>query len=210
MECAQSFVIDNSAYTQWKAGAGSVDFDGYMDWVRTIYRHPGFDWALIPDVIDGSVEENARLVHLWVRCGPKFKGVPVWHLHEPLEWLEWLVSNFETVAFGSSGQWATPGTPAWWIRIAEAMAVACDSQGRPKCDLHGLRMLDSDIVERIPFKSGDSTNAAVNSGSIGRFGTYVPPTAAQRAAVIAERIEVHNSPAIWTPVGVQQNMELLG
>lgn len=43
----------------------------------------------------------------------------------------------------------------------------------------------------------DSTSAAVNGGSISRFGMYAPPTAGQRANVIADRIESHNSSPIW-------------
>jgi hypothetical protein len=81
--------------------------------------------------------------------------------------------------------------------MANALAVACDAKGRPRCRLHGLRMLDPDIFTRIPFSSADSTNAAVNSGSLSRFGSYLPPTASQRASVIADRIEVHNSAAVW-------------
>lgn len=132
-------------------------------------------------------------------AAPRFKGVPVWHLHEPLEYLEWLVAHFETVAFGSSGAWSQPNSPAWWIRMADAMRVACDAQGRPRCQLHGLRMLDPDVFTRLPFRSCDSTNAAVNCGALSRFGMYAPPTASQRAAVIAEIIEVQNSPAVWMP-----------
>ena len=204
MECCQSFALDNSAFTHWKAGNGRVDCDAYMEWVSGIYRHPGFDWCLIPDAIDGDAEENSRLVRDWVRCAPKFKGVPVWHLHEPLEYLEWLVANFQTVAIGSSGQWRTPGTADWWQRMEQARGVICDSHNRPLCKLHGLRMLDPEIFTRIPFASADSTNAGVNSGSIVRFGMYVPPTAAQRAEVIAERIERNNSPAVWLPIGEQE------
>ena len=36
-----------------------------------------------------------------------------------------------------------------------------------------------------------------------RFGAYTPPTAAQRAAVIADRIEAHNSAPIWTRQALQ-------
>lgn len=77
------------------------------------------------------------------------------------------------------------------------MASICDDRGRPSCRLHGLRMLDPAIFSRLPFASADSTNAAVNGGSISRFGMYVPPTAGQRAEVIASRIEAHNSAAAW-------------
>jgi hypothetical protein len=197
LEFCQSFVLDNGAFSHWKKGKGQIDFDAYLEWCSSLCRHPGFDWALIPDVIDGTEEQNVELVNKWCRTGTRVKGVPVWHLHESLEYLEWLVDSFEIVALGSSGQWASPGTGSWWNRMAQAMAVICDDHGRPKCKLHGLRMLDPEIFTRLPLTSADSTNAAVNAGSISRFGMYTPATSSQRAAVIAERIEAHNSAAVW-------------
>jgi hypothetical protein len=77
------------------------------------------------------------------------------------------------------------------------MNAICDDKGRPICKLHGLRMLDPDIFTKLPLSSADSTNAAVNSGSLSRFGSYLPPTAAQRAEVIAERIEANNSAPVF-------------
>lgn len=206
IDVCESFIVDNSAFTFWQSGGGAVDFDAYFEWVRSIYRAPGFDWCLIPDVIDGDAEaeQNAALVHKWIRCAGRVRGVPVWHLHEPLEYLEYLVANFETVALGSSGTWRTPGAANWWVRMGEALRVACDAQGRPRCQLHGLRMLDPDIFTRVPFRSCDSTNAAVNNGALSRFGMYVPPTAAQRAAVIAAIIEAQNSPPVWCPTNGEQ------
>lgn len=197
LDFCQSFVLDNGAFTHWKQGKGEIDFDAYWEWVHSLHRHPGFDWCLIPDIIDGTEADNVDWVMRWVRIGGRAKGVPVWHMHESLEWLEYLVGNFQTVAIGSSGHWKTPGTSAWWKRISNAMRIICDDKGRPKCKLHGLRMLDPEIFTRLPLSSADSTNAAVNSGSLSRFGMYTPPTSAQRAAVIAERIESNNSSAIW-------------
>jgi len=77
------------------------------------------------------------------------------------------------------------------------MDAICDDQGRPVCRLHGLRMLDPAIFQSLPLASADSTNAAVNGGSISRFGMYTPPSAGQRASVIADRIEAHTSSPIW-------------
>lgn len=196
MECCQSFALDNGAFTLWKKG-GKVDVVAYHAWVHSIAGHPGVDFCIIPDVIDGTEQENVDLVTLWLRMGSRVKCVPVWHLHESLEWLDYLVSHFQLVAIGSSGQWSQPGTRQWWVRMGQAMAVACDKDGRPRTKLHGLRMLDPAIFTRLPFASADSTNAAVNGGSVARFGMYVPPTAAQRAEVIAERIESNNSAHLW-------------
>lgn len=192
-DACQSFVFDNGAFTVWKQG-GQLDVEGYVQWVDDWHRHPGFDWALIPDVIDGDEAANDRLLEEWPSHLP---GVPVWHLHESIERLQRLAEKWRTVALGSSGQWASPGTDSWWKRIGDAMNAICDDQGRPACRLHGLRMLDPAIFSRLPFASADSTNAAVNGGSVGRFGMYVPPTAGQRAEVIASRIEAHNSAAVW-------------
>lgn len=86
------------------------------------------------------------------------------------------------------------------------MNELCDDEGRPPCRLHGLRMLDPQVFSRLPLASADSTNAAVNSGSLDRFGSYVPPTASQRAAVIAERIEAHNSAAGWLRRPIQEDL----
>lgn len=196
-ETCQSFVFDNGAFSVWRQG-GQLDVDGYLRWVDDWHRHPGFDWALIPDVIDGNEEANDLLLEQWPAHLP---GVPVWHLHESLERLVRLASTWRTVAFGSSGQWSSPGTAPWWTRISAAMEAICDEQGRPRCRLHGLRMLDPAIFSRLPLASADSTNAAVNGGSVNRFGSYVPPTAGQRAAVIADRIETHNSAPLWLRSG---------
>ena len=93
--------------------------------------------------------------------------------------------------------------------MGAAMDAICDDQGRPLCRLHGLRMLDPDIFTRLPLASADSTNAAVNCGAVNRFGMYLPPTAAQRAAVIADRIEMHNSAPVWVREMQQTAINLL-
>lgn len=196
-DVCQSFVFDNGAYSVWKRGE-ILDVDGYIAWCDVWYRHPGFDWALIPDSIEGTEADNDALLSGWPRYLP---GVPVWHLHESLDRLDRLVSEWRTVALGSSGQWATPGTTEWWARMAVAMAVACDELGRPRARLHGLRMLNPKVFSLLPLASADSTNATMNCGAKERFGMYLPPTSAQRAAVIAERIEVNNSAATWAVAG---------
>jgi hypothetical protein len=197
LEFSQTFCLDNGAYSHWKAGHGKIDFDEYLLWAQSLRKHPAFDWALIPDIIDGSEQDNLDWVLKWIRSGTKAKGVPVWHLHESLDYLEWLVNGFDIVALGSSGDYKTPGTKKWWKRMSEAMSVACFDSGKPKCKLHGLRMLDPEIFSRLPLSSADSTNAAVNCNRLARFGMYTPATSSQRAAVIADRVEKHNSSEIF-------------
>lgn len=194
MECCQTFCLDNGAFSFWKSGT-PVDWDKYMEWVLGLSRHPNFDFWLIPDVIDGTEDDNWRLMFKYGRLAPY--GVPVYHFHESLEYLEKLVANYPRIALGSSAQWATVGTDSWWARMTEIMDVCTDENGLPKSKLHGLRMLDPEIFSKLPLSSADSTNAVQNAKSNDRFGMYRPPTAAQRAAVIADRIEVHNCAPVW-------------
>ncbi|MBB3193965.1 hypothetical protein [Roseateles terrae] len=201
-EACQSFCFDNGAFSVWKRGE-KLDVDGYVRWTDEWHKHPGFDWALIPDVIEASEAENDALLRDWPMHLP---GVPVWHMHESVERLARLCADYRTVALGSSGRWAAPGTSEWWQRMTVAMDAICDDGGRPAARLHGLRMLDPAIFTQLPLSSADSTNAAVNCGSLDRFGMYPAPTASQRAAVIAERIEHHSSAAVWRRAPIQDDI----
>lgn len=209
-EIAQSFALDNGAFSAWTAGR-SPDWCAYADWVQQWRQHPGYDWHVIPDVIDGDERANDELLEAWplVRFAD---AVPVWHLHESLERLQRLATRFHRVALGSSGQYATVGVANWWQRMAEAMEAVCDEDGRPRCKLHGLRMLDPTVFSHLPLASADSTNVARNIGLDGAWrGTYTPATKEQRAMVMIDRIEAHASAARWCgSAGVQRNMELLG
>lgn len=191
-EVCQSFCVDNGAFTAWKQGTPVEDWTKYYDFCNAWHQHPGFDWAIIPDVIDGTEADNDSLLDEWPG---HIEGVPVWHMHESLDRLNRLAS-WPRIAIGSSGEWPTPGTRRWWERMAEAMDVLC-VDGRPRCRIHGLRMLDPAIFHRLPLASADSTNAVRNSSSYSRFGMYVPPNASTRMSIIAERNEAHQSAALW-------------
>jgi len=194
-EVCQSFALDNGAFGAWRAGAPITDWSPYYAWASTWLAHPACDFAIIPDVIDGDEASNDRLVIQWPHG---LSGVPVWHLHESLERLEGLVNDWPRVALGSSGEWATPGTPAWWDRMGEAMAVACDLDGRPRAKLHGLRMLNPDVFQYLPLASADSVNVGRNVGMDGAWrGPYEPPTKGWRALVIAARVESINGSSRW-------------
>lgn len=191
--CCQSFAIDNGAFSAWKSGRPVQDWSGYYEWAAECKLIPSCDFAVVPDVIDGSEADNDALVAEWPL--PRWFGAPVWHMHESLERLERLASAWPRVCIGSSGEFATIGTAAWWGQIARAMRVACNDDGQPLVRLHGLRMLNPEVFSRLPFASADSTNIARNIGIDQAWrGTYAPPTKEARAAIMRTRIESHNAP----------------
>lgn len=212
LECAQSIAFDNGAYSAWMSGKPITDWKFYYEWIGELHRYPTFDFAVIPDVIDGDEAANDTLLEEWPwRIKAPHVGAPVWHLHESLERLQRLARNWPRICFGSSGEYAQIGTPKWWNRMAEAMNVVCDKQGLPICKLHGLRMLDPEIFTRFPFSSADSTNIARNIGIDSAWkGTYTPPTKEARAAIMRERIESHQALTFWNrkAVHIQKPFEL--
>lgn len=200
-EC-QSFCVDNGAFTAWKQDI-AIDWNDYYDFCDLWYRHPAFDWAIIPDVIDGSEEENDALLNEWPS---HIDGIPVWHMHESLDRLERLCRGWPRIALGSSGMFANVGDEKWWGRMSEAMDVACDSDGRPLTKFHGLRMLDPAIFKKLPLASADSTNVVRNANLIKRYGLYPSPNLSTRMISNAERIEIFQSAAVWA--GMESTSDL--
>lgn len=188
----------------------------YAAWVRTWEMHPGFDFAIVPDVIDGTEDDNAKMCARWLAERMRPAAV-VWHLHESFERLRYLIRCvqgrvYDRLCLGSSGQWATPGTEEWWRRMDEVRDIACDELGRPLVKMHGLRMLNPTIFSHVPLASADSCSVALNIGKDVKWsGTYQPLTEATRALVLAERVERHACAVTWSKRhGVQMNLELLG
>ena len=170
----------------------------------------------MPDVIDGDHVENEKMREAWastVDCDVWDKGVPVWHLSEPLELLDKLVDSYPRIAFGSSGEYSTIGNEPWWNRMSDAMDICCDQEGIARTKLHGLRMLDPTVFSHFPFSSADSTNVGRNCGMDGRWkGPYVSGLSNRtRAMVLMDRIESHASASTWnrTEHGYK-NFELIG
>lgn len=194
--CCQSWAGDNGAFSAWKAGEPVHDWSGFYVWAARCHKVPSCDFVVIPDVIDGNEADNDALLTEWPL--PRHFGAPVWHMHESLARLERLAADYPRVCLGSSGDFATVGNAAWWLRMGHAMGVVCDAEGAPLVRLHGLRMLNPKVFTRLPLASADSTNAARNIGIDSAWrGTYPPRTKEARAAVLRERIETDNAPAKW-------------
>lgn len=203
-ETARTFALDNGAFSLWMASDGApLEWDGYYRWVERWKNHPACDFAIIPDVIDGSEQDNDDLLAEWPFDDI---GTPVWHLHESLDRLWRLSRSFGCVALGSSGCYRNPGSLLWWDRMVSVMRTITDEHGHPIVKLHGLRMLSPALVKAIPFASADSTTVARNVNLDTKWkGSCAPSTKLGRALALRERIEQSHFSTRWHgPDGEQQ------
>lgn len=188
----QTFALDCGAFTAWKQGR-KVDWQEYYDWCAEWLHHPACDWAVIPDVIGGTEEENDALVARWPF--QRAHGVPVWHLNESPGRLVRLAAVWPRVALGSCDEWDVSNPGKCLQRLYDVLPAICPD-GQPVAKLHGLRMLNPQIVTAVPLASADSTNLAQNIGIDRNWasGAYPPATKEARAMVLRERIESRQSP----------------
>lgn len=193
-EIGQSVMLDNGAFPAWTRGK-ATDWPGYYAWCERWLEH-WTTWAVIPDVIDGSEQENDALIAEWP-FGTR--GAPVWHLHESLDRLLRLTAEWPLVCLGSSGAYADVGSPAWHRRMRWTMDCLC-GDGPPRCALHMLRGLNF-AGGPYPFASADSTNVARNhAGTNGGRARKSP-------AAMAAEIDARQCPPRWH---VQPRQEELG
>jgi hypothetical protein len=190
-EITQSFALDNGAFSLWKAKQ-PTNWPAYYAWVAEWRNHPGFDFAVVPDVIEGAEADNDALANAWPF--PKHQGAVVWHIDESITRLRRLAREWPRVCIGSSGEWDVSTPRRFLGRATQAIGAICDGADRPVCKLHGLRMLNPAIFTKLPLASADSTNVARNIGLDSAWkGTYQPQSKETRAHILVERIEAHNS-----------------
>lgn len=189
----QSFALDNGAFSFWRSKE-PVKWSRYYQWTEQWLSHPSCDWAVIPDVIEGSEEENDRLIAQWPHG---HRGVPVWHLNESLPRLERLAKEWPRVALGSSGEYDVSNPAKCLVRLHKAIKPICNAHGHPITKLHGLRMLNSEIFGKVPLASADSTNVARNIGIDSAWDhAHSPSTKEARGMLLAELVESRNAPGI--------------
>ena len=158
LESADSLGIDNGAFSRWKDGKASY-WPGFYAWLGRYYFNEKVKFFMIPDVIDGGEEDNDQLIKE-VPTMFKDKACPVWHLHESIDRLVRLASEWPRIAFGSSGEYQVIRTKQWHKRMEEAFNALDDAKLYPK--IHGLRMLDGRVLGNYPLTTADSTNLACN------------------------------------------------
>lgn len=153
-QIGQSVMLDNGAFSAWKAGK-PTNWPKYYDWCERWLSCPT-TWAVIPDVIDGGTQLQDALVREWpFGC----KGAPVWHMDEPIYRLERLADEWPRVCIGSTSEYAVVLSQAWERRMDEIWNLLGSKRFLP--NLHMLRGMQLSGM-RWPFGSVDSTDVARN------------------------------------------------
>lgn len=211
-EITQSFALDNGAFTFWKTGR-PIDWAGYYEFVEKWRHHPRFDFAIIPDVIDGGEKGNDELLDAWPHG--VVVGVPVWHMNESDERFIRLCRNYPRVAIGSCGEYDIKYPRKCVQRLKDVIRHVVNEDGYPITKIHMLRGLNQAVFKYLPFASADSTNVARNIGLDSAWkGTYQPQSKETRASILVERIESVNSASklvydpVFDRVSIQLAMEI--
>jgi hypothetical protein len=174
-------MMDNGAFTAYTKGK-PMDKPGFYAWCEEYLVHP--NWAVIPDVIGGSVEEQRKYMSDWPF--PKELSAPVWHLNLSLEWLQELADTYGRVCLGSSGEFWQIGTRKWEQRMDQAFEMLTKTR-RHLPWVHGMRMLGQSDG-RWPLASADSSNIARHHAELN-----LSPE------VMAQRIDAVQPQRKWKP-----------
>jgi hypothetical protein len=188
LQIGQSVMLDNGAFSTFTRGEQFI-MEDFFAWVEPMLGHP--HWAIVPDVIGGSMEDQKLRLKAWPF--PKELGAPVWHLGLPVEYLLELCDEWPRVCLGSSAEYWNVGGDKWCHRMDEAFNYLA-SKRRYLPWIHGLRMLGM-AGERWPLASADSTNIAQNFKK--------NSCCAERMAV---RLDSVQCPTAWNQIETQGNL----
>ena len=180
LQHGQSVMWDNGAFSAFTRGK-KFDEAGFSEWVAP--RLSPLNWAVVPDVIDGTVEQQREMLSRWPH--PREFSAPVWHMGLSIDWLLELADEWPRLCFGSTAAYWQVGSDAWARRADEAWNALARRGLRPW--VHMLRGL-SLCGDQWPFDSADSVNVARNFKD--------SSTCPER---MARRIDAIQCPIHWTP-----------
>lgn len=193
LEYCSGFILDNGAYSAWRRGE-EMNWDEYAQWVNKISTHPAYQFAILPDVINGTEAENDELLEQHQLP----YGVPVFHQGESFDRLERLAGNYPIIAISSVEKSIPSISFNSWINAVFQRLT--DDLGVPRVKVHGLRMLNPEIFTRYPFSSADSSYLGQTCADESKFtGSLRPISTEVRAAVLIDRVEAYQAPWRYAP-----------
>lgn len=190
----QVLILDNGAYSHWQAGGGSIDREKFWTWANEAQGRCDHAVAVIPDVIEGSEQDNLLECSWAVREGmadyPE-RCMAIWHLDDSIEQLKTFCRLFNFVGLGSCAEFDVQKNKAGYLaRLREASAVIdyVEMRYARRPWIHLMRGLGM-FPKAIRFESADSCNVAMN------HHRYRDSEGENRAQFIADRTwnKVHDA-----------------
>lgn len=194
-------ILDNGAFSHWRAGRGAIDRAAFWDWACAAQDRCPNAIAVIPDVIEGSTEDNLIEMSWALREGlaryPE-RTMSVWHMDECQDTLATHLKLCNFVAIGSCAEFDVQKNRAGYLTVLERVytsrRVIEATHGR--CPwIHLMRGLG--VFKDVAWvDSADSTNVARNHCRLA--DKYGDDRAAERARRIDGPIQ---AAAAAIPVG---------
>lgn len=169
---AGMMMLDNGAFSHWRAGKGKIDREAFFAWANEAQSQCDVAVAVIPDIIGGNEEENWLEAAHAVRGGSFGLGLSdyperlmfVWHMNDSIDQLTRACRLFNFVAIGSCAEYdIQKNRKAFLARLRHASAAIDYVE-----QVHGRRpwihlmRANGVIASAIRFDSSDSTNVARN------------------------------------------------
>ena len=168
----QILILDNGAFTAWRQGLtlDAAHWNGFYAWANEAMARCPQAVAVIPDVIEGSEQDNLQMIAQALRDDrlefPE-RSMAIWHMNESIDQLERLFRIFNFVGFGSCRQYDIArhsSNSPYSERVQEIWAFMQYWQAN-HCMLetpwiHMMRGLG--VLHKIGFDSADSCNIAIN------------------------------------------------
>ncbi len=183
-------ILDNGAFSHWRAGNGAIDRFEFWEWANEAQRRCPAAIAVIPDVIQGDEREN--LIEMSWALREELSEFPertmsIWHLDDSRDFLATQCKLCNFIGIGSTNEVDVQKHKDEYLRrirmVYETVrAIEAVHQRRPW--VHLMRGLG--IMDRCAWvDSGDSTNVARNhcreKAKVGAGD--------ERALIVANRIE---------------------
>ncbi|MFL6600777.1 MAG: hypothetical protein ACJ8R9_05545 [Steroidobacteraceae bacterium] len=185
-------LLDNGAFSRWKAGRGVIDREHFWLWANEAQELCELAIAVIPDVIGGAEDANWREASCAVRSS--LSAYPercmfIWHMNESFEGLARAARLFNFVGIGSCAQFDVQRYPERYrerLRHASAVLDYVELFHGRRPFVHLMRGLGV-LHQFTRFDSADSTNIARNH----HLARNEPRHVAALAARIEGRIRRH-------------------
>lgn len=158
--------LDSGAFSAWNMGA-VIDIDAYCEYIiknKDIFRVE--QGELMVSVLDGIGDPLKTWQQQDYMEKKGAKPLPCFHYGEPIEYLDWYLSNYQYITIGGLVGKSKPDQEKWLDRIWNDHILS--GSGRAKVAVHGFGMTSPDLMKRYDWYSCDSSSwiQAASFGSI--------------------------------------------